>query len=77
MSRLRGHALQHEGKPFVSGAGGGWERIYTAPEEAVGVGLCECGQTSPELGTDAARKRWHVEHKDEVRAAAREGSDAN
>lgn len=32
-----------------------------------GMGLCECGEYSPLLPNRAARKRWHREHKDQVR----------
>lgn len=59
--RVPGHALQHEGKPFNWGEYyQGWVRVYGGPN---GVGLCECGETSSLLGSDAARKRWHREHK--------------
>lgn len=64
-TRVPGHALQHEGKPFVDGGEGEWSRTYYA----AGVALCECGETSPELGTDAGRKRWHTAHKDGIREA--------
>ena len=36
---------------------------------------CECGERAPTLPSDAARKRWHREHKEAVRAArAAEGA---
>jgi hypothetical protein len=65
-SRLRGHALQHEGKPYAPGEEYPWLRVYGSPS---GVALCECGKTSPVLESDAARKRWHAGHKAEVRAS--------
>jgi hypothetical protein len=71
-TRLSGHALRHEGKPFRRGGrtGNDWVRHYGNDRQ--GFGLCECGATSPELATDAARRRWHVNHKAEVRQAAGE-----
>lgn len=55
MARVLGHGLQREGRAHdVLGR-------YTG--EQVGFGLCECGATSPLLGTTAARQRWHQDHK--------------
>lgn len=34
-----------------------------------GHGVCLCGAISPHLPSSTARKRWHAEHKDAVRAA--------
>jgi hypothetical protein len=66
-TRLTGHALQHEGKPYGAGHLVKWRRVYGS---STGVALCECGQTSPVLESDAARKRWHRDvHKPAVRGA--------
>jgi hypothetical protein len=56
---VAGHGLRHEGRywnglAYVSGG--------MAP------GRCTCGDRSEPLPTGAARKRWHREHKDEIRA---------
>lgn len=83
-TRLAGHSLAAEGRPVV-GFDGDWPDDFAChwwfaspgsrgvyvrrgPE---GRALCECGEWSPELPSTAARKRWHREHKDEVRT--REG----
>jgi hypothetical protein len=67
-TRLTGHALQHEGKPFAPGETSPWLRVYGS---STGVALCECGQTSPVLESDGARKRWHRDvHKPAVRGAS-------
>jgi len=59
-TRLPGHGLRAEGK--VGGLYG---------NEKIGSAVCECGERSPELASDSARRRWHREvHKPEVRARA-------
>ena len=66
-TNLPGHALRSEGKPYVpNGIDDEWIRQYRND----GVGLCECGATSPVMTSNAARQRWHRDvHKPEVRAA--------
>jgi hypothetical protein len=70
---LRGHALRAEGKAFVPGDETPWARAGLPAD--LGVGLCECGAVSDWEHSSAARKRWHAQHKDAVRAepAAGEG----
>ena len=68
-ARLSGHALCAEGKPCkrtdrrrsepIS-----YEIIHGA---STGSALCECGEKSPALESDGARKRWHRAHKEQVR----------
>lgn len=71
-NRLPGHALQHEGKPYERGDEEDWLRTWLP----IGVGLCQCGATSPELGSDTARKAWHRDvHKPAVRAQMEESND--
>ena len=65
-TQIRGHGLQSEGKPYGDSGEGGWMHLY---QRHVGVGLCSCGATSEVLASDAARKRWHREHKAAVVAA--------
>ena len=56
--QLAGHGLQHEGRvPHT------WD--YGSGE---GVAECACGAQSESLPTTAARKRWHEQHKDAIRA---------
>jgi hypothetical protein len=57
---LAGHGLLAEGKPFAH-QDGTWIRAHG---ERTGAGLCSCGEASPVLGTDAARRRWHNQHKE-------------
>lgn len=62
---LRGHALRGEGKAHgPSDEGSGYIRYLGH----IGRALCECGAVSNVEWTDAARKRWHARHKDEMRA---------
>lgn len=66
-NRVAGHTLPREG------------RLYDAHGYPVRVGRarCSCGETSPEMATVAARRRWHRDHKFDVRvaAAARRGQE--
>lgn len=64
-TRLSGHTLSSEGKPFAWTRNGG---RYIRAEGSQGVGLCSCGAHSKTLDSDNARKRWHVDHKDDIRA---------
>ncbi len=53
-----GHGLRHEGRywnghAYVTGG--------MAP------GKCSCGDESDPLPTAAARRRWHAEHKAQIR----------
>ena len=64
-TQIPGHGLQAEGKPYDPvPRSGEWVRIYGGSR--IGVGVCSCGETSDVLTTDAARKRWHKDHKAEV-----------
>lgn len=77
-TRLEGHALFGEGRP-VSWVKDSEHRSvhhiglktayvdYNALRPS-GRALCECGAESPVLPSTAARKRWHREHKDAIRA---------
>lgn len=72
-TRLRGHGLLSEGKPYFFRQGDkqdtpSWHRAD--PDfDGQGHGVCSCGAASPELETDGQRKRWHKAHKDEIRTA--------
>lgn len=67
-TRLKGHGLQSEGKPFEDDGRGGTRRteLYGGP---VGFGLCSCSARSDVLGSNYERQVWHRGHKAEVRAA--------
>jgi hypothetical protein len=58
---VKGHTLRFEGMALYDDDGSGiygWSRT--------GRGECSCGERSPVLESNAARKRWHREHKAEV-----------
>ena len=61
-TQIPGHGLRAEGKP-----GGLYSGTRTGP------GVCSCGATSEVLESDAARKRWHVQHKADVASHREEG----
>jgi hypothetical protein len=62
---LRGHALRGEGAAYIPGEEEPWIRC----RGHIGYGLCECGATSTTQWSNAARKRWHADHKEVVRKA--------
>jgi len=62
-NRLAGHILPNEGRINTNGLG-------TA--QPCGPARCSCGATSGVLHSANARRRWHRQHKDEVRAAQTE-----
>jgi hypothetical protein len=55
-SRLAGHTLPNEGRISDNT---GWIKV--------GATQCSCGEESPVLSSDNARKQWHTTHKDQVR----------
>jgi hypothetical protein len=75
-TRLAGHGLFREGKPFrvVRDSSGDWPD--TAPGR-MGRGRCSCGEVSPWTDSDADRRRWHRRHKDEVRETIRAEQEAD
>ena len=69
-TRVRGHGLLSEGRPDERRQGDeedkpSWHRADRWMHE--GHGLCQCGASSPLLDTNGARKRWHRQHKSEIR----------
>lgn len=65
-NRLPGHTLRFEGKVY------GYNHTVRQ-----GRARCTCGAESLVLDSDAARKRWHREHKDEIREEIRRDSEAD
>jgi len=61
-TRLSGHGLRSEGKPFSADG----KRLTTWGAQ-VGHAKCECGELSPVLNSNAARKHWHWQHKEDHR----------
>jgi hypothetical protein len=59
-NRLVGHELRWEGRLD--------NYVYARNRNGEGSTRCTCGALSPVLPSTAARKRWHREHKDAVRA---------
>jgi hypothetical protein len=75
-TRLPGHGLRSEGMPYLWadwGEGPAWRQSL----DWRGYGLCSCGATSEVLASNGARKRWHADHKDEVRAALAASPDSS
>lgn len=72
MSVVKGHGLISEGAGYPPGteARSALARYWGTFHEPAGVGLCRCGATSDPLPSNAARKRWHREHKQAVLDAA-------
>lgn len=66
-TQLRGHGLLCEGRPFAVWVTGAEVPTFLGPS-GDGVGLCSCGAHSDVVPTNAARRRWHNEHKDAIRA---------
>lgn len=68
MNRVKGHALVNEGVGYPPGMDGPAivRRAYFIAHDSAGVGVCTCGRKSEPLPSDAARKRWHREHKQAV-----------
>jgi hypothetical protein len=65
-NRLVGHELPWEGRLNND--------RFSEIRNGEGATHCSCGEPSPVLPTTNARKRWHQEHKDAIRA--RTGGDA-
>jgi hypothetical protein len=68
-TRLAGHGLQSEGRPYVlAGRDDEAERWVRADRwEREGAALCECGWTSAWLESNGQRQRSHREHKETIR----------
>lgn len=66
-NRLAGHELPFEGKATRKE-----RKSFAAKQtgEQVGHTYCSCGERSPELPSDNARKKWHRDHKNDIRSAA-------
>jgi hypothetical protein len=60
---LNGHSLYREGHPA------GFSLGYTG----IGKGKCSCGALSEDLPSNAARQRWHRQHKEEIIASGKAG----
>lgn len=65
-NRVAGHSMPHEGKPLMMRRKGGWPEPLGS-DTPIGPTWCTCETWSPVLDSDAARKRWHRAHKDEIR----------
>lgn len=70
-NRLAGHELRYEGRVFDAAVG-----LVNSLVNGRGATRCSCGEWSPVLPSTAARKRWHREHKDAVRAAGEDRDGA-
>lgn len=57
-NRLIGHGLRHEGRYWTG---------FRYVSGGMAPGVCECGAESRPLPSAADRKRWHRDHKDDLR----------
>lgn len=60
-TKIKGHALRHEGRVYAGPIAG-----YVAG--IVGPAVCSCGAESEPLAQAADRKRWHRDHKNDIRS---------
>lgn len=67
---VKGHALLQEGWPYRDE---GMPREWRDVNPALGHGKCSCGATGPLDYSNAARKRWHQLHKQEVKEKENNG----
>ncbi len=61
-ARLSGHVLPYDGRLQVAG------RLADGDANASGRTVCSCGEESPLLPSTNARRQWHRDHKDRIRA---------
>lgn len=66
-NRLAGHELRSEGDPFAR-EGTGPRGTYRL-NGRIGQALCSCGAMSDVLDSATKRKKWHRDHKDDIRRA--------
>ena len=68
MKPIKGHGLVNEGVGYPPGLDGLTiiRRAAFIAHDPTGVGVCACGAKSDPLPSDAARQRWHREHKQAV-----------
>jgi len=64
-NRMKGHSLKAEGGPHD--ATGKPLPSYWGGTSGLGFGACSCGALSRLLDSGNLRKRWHREHKEELR----------
>jgi hypothetical protein len=58
---VKGHALLREGTAHDAEGGNYFGKGYA------GYGFCQCGARTPKLvASNAARRRWHRQHKADV-----------
>ena len=65
-NRMAGHTLVAEGAPHNM-RGTRWHNLYNYTTGGTGYGKCSCGKLSPLLHSSRDRKKWHREHKEELR----------
>lgn len=77
--RVKGHGLKHEGDRRYDQHGHylGPTWYQTEKEKArPRHGLCQCGELSPAAPSNAAVKRWHISHKQQVLTQHQNGGAA-
>lgn len=66
---VHGHGLLNEGRAFTDGGGNCETCDVEAATGKRGHPRCSCGVLGPHLDSDAARKRWHRDHKNDILTA--------
>ena len=69
---LTGHTLFEEGRAVVHPDCTVCRGLSWQARRRKGHAKCSCGALSEHLTSGYQRKRWHREHKDEIRAAAKQ-----
>jgi hypothetical protein len=72
MKPIKGHGLVNEGVgyPPTELPETILRRYWCMYHDQNGVALCRCGAVSDPLPSNAARKRWHREHKRQIAEAS-------
>ena len=63
-TRLAGHGLFNEGRYWTG---------FRYVSGGMATGVCECGAKSKPLPSANARKKWHRDHKNDIRSAPEGG----
>lgn len=66
---VQGHTLSTEGKPWLVAGCSECPETGPARDPRQGHAKCSCGAYSEHFTSDAQRKAWHREHKEQVQAA--------
>lgn len=68
-----GHGLMHEGAPHDAAGRLRPSQGWYVRSSGRGRAKCRCGALSEVLESGAARKRWHVQHKQDIITSQKKG----